>query len=195
MTGTTFAAPPHRFEAGTPMIAEAVGLGVGRRLSHCARHAERARPRTRIGALRLGRLGWRPGASDHRTGRALSTGERRSRSRCQGSIRTMSPSCSTSGGSRCAPAITARVRCACATAYRPPRERRSASTPRPRRSMHSSRDIEARVCKETVVGERCLVPLDSMYQQIILDHYKHPHHRGAHRGFRRRGASRQSDVR
>ncbi|MDT4899997.1 MAG: cysteine desulfurase / selenocysteine lyase [Pseudonocardiales bacterium] len=27
MTGTTFAAPPHRFEAGTPMIAEAVGLG------------------------------------------------------------------------------------------------------------------------------------------------------------------------
>jgi cysteine desulfurase/selenocysteine lyase len=26
MSGTTFAAPPHRFEAGTPMIAEAVGL-------------------------------------------------------------------------------------------------------------------------------------------------------------------------
>jgi len=27
MSGTTFAAPPHRFEAGTPMIAQAVGLG------------------------------------------------------------------------------------------------------------------------------------------------------------------------
>lgn len=27
MEGTTFAAPPHRFEAGTPMIADAVGLG------------------------------------------------------------------------------------------------------------------------------------------------------------------------
>ena len=27
MTGTTYAAPPHRFEAGTPMIAQAVGLG------------------------------------------------------------------------------------------------------------------------------------------------------------------------
>jgi len=27
MAGTTFAAPPHRFEAGTPMIAEAIGLG------------------------------------------------------------------------------------------------------------------------------------------------------------------------
>jgi cysteine desulfurase/selenocysteine lyase len=27
MSGTTFAAPPHRFEAGTPMIAEAVALG------------------------------------------------------------------------------------------------------------------------------------------------------------------------
>jgi cysteine desulfurase/selenocysteine lyase len=27
MGGSTFAAPPHRFEAGTPMIAEAVGLG------------------------------------------------------------------------------------------------------------------------------------------------------------------------
>jgi cysteine desulfurase/selenocysteine lyase len=28
MTGTTFAVPPHRFEAGTPAIAQAVGLGV-----------------------------------------------------------------------------------------------------------------------------------------------------------------------
>ncbi|MFN2562766.1 MAG: cysteine desulfurase [Jatrophihabitans sp.] len=27
LTGTTYAPPPHRFEAGTPMIAEAVGLG------------------------------------------------------------------------------------------------------------------------------------------------------------------------
>jgi cysteine desulfurase / selenocysteine lyase len=27
MSGTTFAAPPHRFEAGTPMIAQAVALG------------------------------------------------------------------------------------------------------------------------------------------------------------------------
>ncbi|MGN6607324.1 MAG: cysteine desulfurase [Jatrophihabitans sp.] len=27
MSGTTYAAPPHRFEAGTPMIAEAIGLG------------------------------------------------------------------------------------------------------------------------------------------------------------------------
>jgi cysteine desulfurase/selenocysteine lyase len=27
LAGTTFAAPPHRFEAGTPMIAEAIGLG------------------------------------------------------------------------------------------------------------------------------------------------------------------------
>jgi cysteine desulfurase/selenocysteine lyase len=27
MSGTSYAAPPHRFEAGTPMIAEAIGLG------------------------------------------------------------------------------------------------------------------------------------------------------------------------
>ena len=27
MAGSTYAAPPHRFEAGTPPIAEAVGLG------------------------------------------------------------------------------------------------------------------------------------------------------------------------
>jgi cysteine desulfurase/selenocysteine lyase len=27
MTGTTYAEPPHRFEAGTPMIAQAIGLG------------------------------------------------------------------------------------------------------------------------------------------------------------------------
>ena len=28
MTGSTYAPPPHRFEAGTPPIAQAVGLGV-----------------------------------------------------------------------------------------------------------------------------------------------------------------------
>jgi cysteine desulfurase/selenocysteine lyase len=28
MTGSTYAAPPHRFEAGTPMIAQAAALGV-----------------------------------------------------------------------------------------------------------------------------------------------------------------------
>ena len=32
MTGSTYAPPPHRFEAGTPPIAQAVGLGAAARL-------------------------------------------------------------------------------------------------------------------------------------------------------------------
>ena len=37
--------------------------------------------------------------------------------------------------------------------------------------------------------------MDSMYQEIILDHYKHPQHRGLPEHVRRRGAPRQPDLR
>jgi cysteine desulfurase/selenocysteine lyase len=46
LTGTTFAEPPHRFEAGTPMIAQAVGLGAaidyvsGLGMEHILAHEE-----------------------------------------------------------------------------------------------------------------------------------------------------------
>ena len=53
MTGSTYAPPPHRFEAGTPPIAQAVGLGAAARYltaigMDAGRRARAARsPRTR----------------------------------------------------------------------------------------------------------------------------------------------------
>ncbi len=37
--------------------------------------------------------------------------------------------------------------------------------------------------------------LEQIYQEVILDHYKHPHHRGLREPFRRRVLSGESDVR
>ncbi len=60
MTGTTFAAPPHRFEAGTPMIAEAVGLGAAIDYLSALGMDQRPRPRARTGRLRARRAACRP---------------------------------------------------------------------------------------------------------------------------------------
>ena len=37
--------------------------------------------------------------------------------------------------------------------------------------------------------------LDSLYQEIILDHYRSPHHAGLREPVRGRGAPRQPDLR
>ena len=37
--------------------------------------------------------------------------------------------------------------------------------------------------------------LDQLYQEIILDHYKHPHGRGLRDPYAGRGAPRQPDLR
>ncbi len=42
MEGTTYAAPPHRFEAGTPMIAAGGRARRRRRLRHRHRHGRRS---------------------------------------------------------------------------------------------------------------------------------------------------------
>ena len=194
MTGTTFAAPPHRFEAGTPMIAEAVGLGaaidyvtaLGMDDDPRARaRADRATRSTRCSAVAGLRI---IGPSDRRRPRRHHLVHAR-----RASTRTTSPSCSTSRASRSAPATTAPGRCACATASRPPPGRRSASTRRPD-------EIDALVAGRRQQGAggcsaMSACSMDSMYQQIILDHYKHPQHRGLLDRLRRRGAPRQPDLR
>ena len=70
MTGTTFAAPPHRFEAGTPMIAEAVGLGAAIDYLTAIGMDERCRPRARARGLRADRAPSGRRRADHRAGRA-----------------------------------------------------------------------------------------------------------------------------
>ena len=47
----TYGEPPHRFEAGTPPIVQAIGLGAAHRLRQADRQA--AHPRARGGARRL----------------------------------------------------------------------------------------------------------------------------------------------
>ena len=36
--------------------------------------------------------------------------------------------------------------------------------------------------------------IDSLYQEIILDHYKNPHHRGLREPYRSRGAPRRPHL-
>ena len=55
MTGSTFAAPPHRFEAGTPPIAQAVGSGRRGRLPVGHRHGRDRRARAGDHRVRAGR--------------------------------------------------------------------------------------------------------------------------------------------
>ena len=137
MTGTTFAAPPHRFEAGTPMIAQAVGLGAAidyvtaLGMDNILAHEEHLTTYALDCAVHSGRC------ADHRPGDTASTAAPRSRSRCAACIRTTSRRCSTtSRASPFAPATTAPGRYASGTEYRPPRERRSACTRQPTRSTH-----------------------------------------------------------
>ena len=57
MSGTTYAAPPHRFEAGTPMIAEAIGLGAAIDYVSAIGMSEIQQHEEQLTGLRPGRLG------------------------------------------------------------------------------------------------------------------------------------------
>ena len=105
---TTYNTIPHRFEAGTPPIAAAIGLGRGGRLPVGDRDGRDRRARARAARLRD-----RAGEPDQ--GRAHHRHRRRARPRCCRSrstacTRTTSARCSTRKASRCAPDITARSR-------------------------------------------------------------------------------------
>ena len=103
MTGSTYAPPPHRFEAGTPPIAQAVGLGAAARyLCEIGMDADR-RARAGDHRVRAGGPARTPGAADPRPDASRSTGAGRSRSPCDrrrdaDPSRTTSASCWTRRG-------------------------------------------------------------------------------------------------
>ena len=107
MTGTTFAAPPHRFEAGTPMIAEAVGLGAAIDYVSAIGMDQVQAHEAELTAYALDGAG-------HGAGIARHAPEHTGRSRCHdlvhgapASTRTTSASCSTNSASPFGPATTA----------------------------------------------------------------------------------------
>ncbi len=105
---TDFQDPPHRFEAGTPDIAGAVGLGLALRLHRTDR--PRRDPRARRGADRLrDRPDIAHSGGQCRAGRPTAASASFP-SMSRASTRTMSAPCSTSTMSRSASAIIARSR-------------------------------------------------------------------------------------
>ena len=127
----TYGVPPHKFEAGTPPIVQAIGLGAALKyMESLGREAIRAHE-AELAQLRAG-AAFGAELSSHlrlaRRGRAPS-----SPSRCTARMRTTCRPSSTARGSRCAPARIAPSRCSPATASPRPAAPPSASTtPAPR---------------------------------------------------------------
>ena len=98
----TYGVPPHRFEAGTPAIVQAIGLGA-------AIDYVNSVGKPRIRAHESGLVKIRAGAPRRKSIRCASSAMRRTRGRSSPSksrarIRTMSPPSSTAPASRYAPA-------------------------------------------------------------------------------------------
>ena len=133
MDRSTYAPPPHKFEAGTMPIAQAVGLGAAVDYLSAIGPGDRSRARARAGAARPAPLAEIDGL------RILGptsrwTAAARSRSRWTRFTRTTSARCSTTAASRCGPAITARGRCTGRSACRRPPGQASTCTTRQKRS-------------------------------------------------------------
>src|SRR5262245_51882449 len=114
--------------------------------------------------------------------------EERSRSHCTGSIHTTWPRFSTIAGSPCGRVTTARSQPTGASVSRARPGCRPTSTPRRGRSTPWSRGWNTPGPTSSWVQRhepalyerhRPMNPeLDALYQEIILDHYKNPHHKG-----------------
>ena len=117
---TTYNEVPYKFEAGTPDVGAAIGLGRRGRLPDGPRHGPRPRTRARPHRptpSRRCRARCRASAS---TARWLpATAPASSRSTCRASTRTTWPRCSTARRSRSAPATTARCRSTSGSVRRP----------------------------------------------------------------------------
>ena len=107
--GHTFADPPARFEAGTPAIAQAIGLAAALRWLDARRDGRGPRPRARDHRLRA-RAPRRGSRAAGLRPPARRSGSARSPSSSRGSTPTTSPRSSTATGSPFAPATTARSR-------------------------------------------------------------------------------------
>ena len=188
MAHSTYAELPHRFEAGTPTIAEASGWG--RRSTITGhRHGGDRRARAPAHRVRPGGCSEIPGLRSSARRTAVDRGATISFA-LRASTPTTSPSCSTSGHRR---PRRPSLRPAGCVRYGVP------ATTRASFSLYTTlAEIDALVdgpAASAVLREvRTTHELESMYQEIILDHYRHPHTRAA-RPVRRRGAPRQPDLR
>ena len=143
---TTYNEVPYKFEAGTPDVAAAIGLGGGARLPVGHRHGARPRARARPDRLRARDPAARGAEHPHpRAAVGQRSRRRRSPSTWPTRIRTTWPRCSIARRSRFAPATTARCRSTSAWARKPVPGPASTSTPTattstawPRRSTRSS---------------------------------------------------------
>ena len=140
MERSTYAGIPHRFEAGTPPIVEAVGLGAA--VDYLTAIGMDNDPRARAGDHRL-RL---EGLADRRRASrvlgphdAVDRAAERSPSRSTASTRTTSARCSTAAGSPSAPGTTAPSRRTSGSACSARPARRSTCTRRRPRSTRWSR--------------------------------------------------------
>ena len=105
--GTTYADPPARFEAGTPAIAQAIGMASALRwLDGLGMEAVLAHER-QIADYALERLAEVPGLRDLRPRRAVPSASARSPSSSRASTPTTSPRSSTATASPSVPATTA----------------------------------------------------------------------------------------
>ena len=110
MERSTYADIPHKFEAGTPPIVEAVGLGAAvDYLAALGMDNVRAHEEAVTG-VRAGGAVHRVRADRARARRTRRCAAARSRSRSTASTRTTSARCSTAAASRSAPGTTARSR-------------------------------------------------------------------------------------
>ena len=166
--------------------------GRGRRLRHRARHGEHPRrTSTRSPATRSSSCRRSPGCASSARPTPVDRGATISFALDGHPPARRRPAARRAGhrGARRASLRPAGLR-ALRNTRRPP-ERHSVCTRRRTRSTPWSRGV--REGAGGVRSERC--SMDSMYQEIILDHYKHPQHRGLLDAVRRRGAPRQPDLR
>ena len=176
MERSTYAKPPHKFEAGTPPIVEAVGLGAALEyLTHLGLDTIHAHEQAVTGYLLDG----------------LASVGGRDRARPAGPHATRG-----SGGVRARRRPSARRR---AAARQPRRGRAGGSSLREAGAQAVRRaELDARlvVPLHDAAGNRCArrgvaphqellqgglnqdMDVDALYQEIILDHYKNPQHEG-----------------
>ena len=176
MERSTYAGIPHKFEAGTPPIVEAVGLGAAvDYLTHIGMENVHAHEQaitgyaleglaTVPGLTVLGPLDADPARrSDRVRDRRRPPARRGPGARLAGHRRTRRPPLR-QAGPRSGSACRARPGCRRTSTRRRPRSTRSSTawnTPAPTSSW-------VEMSQE----------LDALYQEIILDHYKNPHHKG-----------------
>ena len=177
MARSTYAKAPHKFEAGTPPIVEAVGLGAAvDYLSHIGMDAVHSHEQA-ITAYALEGLATVPGVTVlGPTDASCAAG--RSPSSSKACTRTTWPRCSTRAASRsgrghhCAKPAHARFGVQASS-------RMSSylyTTPAEIDAFIEGLEYTRSYFR---LGDHVMTTeLDALYQEIILDHYKNPHHKG-----------------